>query len=80
MGLHAFLRDKYPLLSANLNKHFMPLSLKFVVARHPFERIVSAYQDKLQSFSRDLKYRGGYYYAMYGADIVAKFRQKFQSK
>lgn len=80
MGLHAFLRDKYPLLSKNLNKHFMPLSLKFLVARHPFQRLVSAYQDKLQDYARDLKYRGGYYYAMYGADIVTKFREKFQTK
>merc|ERR1719206_1293622 len=54
MGLHAFLREKYPLLSKNM--------------------------DKLADYSRDLKYRGGYYYAMYGADIVAKFRQKYQEK
>ena len=58
----------------------MPLSLKFLVARHPFQRLVSAYQDKLQDYARDLKYRGGYYYAMYGADIVTKFREKFQTK
>merc|ERR1719369_494222 len=80
MGLHAFLREKYPLLSKNLNKQFMPVSLKFLVVRHPFERVVSAYMDKLEDYSRDLKYRGGYYYAMYGADIVAKFRQKYQEK
>lgn len=80
MGLHAFLRDQYPLLSKNLNKHFMPLSLKFLVVRHPFQRIMSAYLDKLENFSRDLKYRGGYYYAMYGADIVTKYREKYQAK
>ena len=80
MGLHAFLREKYPLLSKNLNKQFMPVSLKFLVVRHPFERVISAYMDKLEDYTRDLKYRGGYYYAMYGADIVAKFRQKYQEK
>jgi len=80
MGLHAFLRDKYPMLSKNLNKQFMPQSLKFVVVRHPFERLMSAYVDKLQSYDRDLKYRGGYYYAMYGADIVTKYRPKYQEK
>eukprot|EP00090_Calanus_glacialis_P040237 TRINITY_DN7013_c0_g1_i6.p1 TRINITY_DN7013_c0_g1~~TRINITY_DN7013_c0_g1_i6.p1 ORF type:complete len:438 (-),score=101.44 TRINITY_DN7013_c0_g1_i6:166-1479(-) len=80
MGLHAFLREKYPLLSKNLNKQFMPVSLKFLVVRHPFERVISAYMDKLEDYTRDLKYRGGYYYAMYGADIVAKFRQKYQDK
>ena len=52
MGLHAFLRDKYPQLSKNLNKQFMPKSIKFVVVRHPFERVVSAYVDKLQSYER----------------------------
>ena len=80
MGLHAFLREKYPLLSKNLNKQFMPVSLKFLVVRHPFERVISAYMDKLADYTRDLKYRGGYYYAMYGADIVAKYRQKYQEK
>ena len=80
MGLHAFLREKYPMLSKNLNKQFMPVSLKFLVVRHPFERVISAYMDKLEDYTRDLKYRGGYYYAMYGADIVANFRQKYQEK
>merc|ERR1719244_125196 len=80
MGLHAFLREKYPLLSKNLNKQFMPVSLKFLVVRHPFERVISAYMDKMEDYARDLKYRGGYYYAMYGADIVAKYRQKYQEK
>ena len=59
MGLHAFLRDKYPILSKNLNKQYMPTSLKFMVVRHPFERIASAYADKLQSYNRDLRYRSG---------------------
>lgn len=80
MGLHAFLRDKYPLLSKNLNKQFMSKSVKFMVVRHPFERIISAYTDKLHSYTRDLKYRGGYYYAMYGADIVKMFRPKYQER
>jgi len=80
MGLHAFLRDKYPLLSKNLNKQFMTKSVKFVVVRHPFERIISAYLDKLHSYARDLKYRGGYYYAMYGADIVNMYRPKYQER
>ena len=52
MGLHAFLRDKYPLLSKNLNKQFMSKSVKFMVVRHPFERIISAYMDKLHSYTR----------------------------
>merc|ERR1719228_2421459 len=80
LGLHAYLRDKYPLLSKNLHKQLMPQSVKFLVVRHPFERLLSAYVDKLQDYQRDLKYRGGYYYAMYGADIVSKLRPKYQEK
>jgi len=79
-GLHGFLRDKYPLLSKNLFKQFILKSIKFVVVRHPFERIISAYVDKLEDYKRDLKYRGGYYYAMYGSDIVEKYREKYSRK
>ena len=80
MRLPAILRDKCLQLSKNLNKQFMPVSLKFLVVRHPFERVMSAYVDKMEDYQRDLKYRGGYYYAMYGADIVTKFRQKYLDK
>lgn len=80
MGLHALLRDKYPILSKNLNKQFMPASIKFLVVRHPFERIMSAYVDKLQSYNRDLKYRGGYYFAMYGSEIVERYRPTYQAR
>ena len=34
---------------------------------------------KVPLHCRDLKYRGGYYYAMYGADIVARFRPKYRA-
>lgn len=80
MGLHGLLRDKYPMLAKNLNKQYMPTSLKFMVVRHPFERIISAYLDKLSNYNRDLKFRGGYYYAMYGGDIVAKYRETYLTK
>ena len=80
MGLHAFLREKYPLLTKNLFKKFLPQTLKFLVVRHPFERVMSAYVDKLESQTRDVQYRGGYYYAMYGHDIVAKHRHKYKHR
>ena len=59
LGLHGFLREKYPILSKNLFKQLLQQSVKFFIARHPFERILSAYVDKLESYARDLKYRGG---------------------
>ena len=46
-----------------------------MVARHPFERILSAYRDKLEDLSRDIEAREGYYYTMYGKHIVAEYRE-----
>jgi len=80
MGLHALLREKYPLLAKNLYKKYIPTSLKFMVARHPFERLMSAYLDKLDNYNRDLRFRGGYYHAMYGGDIVQKYRERYLQK
>jgi len=80
MGLHAMLRDKYPLLAKNLYKKFIPSALKFVIVRHPFERLMSAYMDKLDNYLRDLRFRGGYYHAMYGGDIVSRYREMYQAK
>ena len=80
LGLHAFLREKYPLLTKNLFKKLIPQTIKFLVVRHPFERLMSAYVDKLESYSRDVEYRGGYYYAMYGHDIVSSYRAKYKQK
>ena len=48
---------------------------RFMVARHPFERILSAYRDKLEDLSRDIEAREGYYYTMYGKHIVAEYRE-----
>ena len=80
MGLHAFLREKYPMLTKNLFKKMLPQTIKFLVARHPFERVISAYVDKLENYTRDVEYRGGYYYAMYGHDIVSTYRHKYKLK
>ena len=55
LGLHGFLREKYPLLTKNLFKQLVPRSLKFLVVRHPFERVMSAYVDKLEDYERSVK-------------------------
>ena len=41
----------------------------FIVVRHPFERLLSAYRDKLERSNV-------YYYKKYGEKIVKTYRQK----
>jgi len=69
--IHKALRDHYPKQSSN---SIMKDTFRFMVARHPFERILSAYRDKLEDLSRDIEAREGYYYTMYGKHIVAEYR------
>jgi hypothetical protein len=68
--IHKLLRDFYPRYSAKVMKNRMKASKTFLVVRDPFERILSAYRDKLESYNRDLQYRDGYYYDHYGRFMV----------
>ena len=47
----------------------------FIIVRHPFERLVSAYRDKLER-SKAVDYKVDYFYKRYGGKIVKKYRQK----
>jgi len=71
--IHSILRNFFP--KPQSNKAFKDM-FKFMVVRHPFERILSAYRDKLEDISRDMEARSGYYYTMYGKHIVAAYRRK----
>lgn len=71
--IHKLLRDHYPKQSSN---RVMQDTYRFMVVRHPFERILSAYRDKLEDLSRDMEARDGYYYTVYGKHIVAEYREK----
>jgi len=46
----------------------------FIVVRHPFERLVSAYRDKLER-KHATDYLKDFYYKTYGRKIVQKYRQ-----
>ncbi|XP_042219217.1 carbohydrate sulfotransferase 11-like [Homarus americanus] len=74
IGLHRLLRDYYPKSATSKMKQAFKNSFKFLVVRHPFERIISAYRDKLEDYQRDLMFRDGYYYTMYGKNIVRVYR------
>jgi len=70
--IHKALRDHYPKQDSN---RVMKDTFRFMVVRHPFERILSAYRDKLEDLARDLEARDGFYYTMYGKHIVAEYRE-----
>ena len=47
--------------------------VSFIVVRHPFERMVSAYRDKLER-THAKNYLTDFYYKAYGKKMVQKFR------
>lgn len=48
-------------------------SVKFLFVRHPFDRLVSAFRNKLEDSSAQED--GAYFYKTYGRSIVERFRQ-----
>ncbi|XP_068249877.1 carbohydrate sulfotransferase 13-like [Palaemon carinicauda] len=48
--------------------------LKFMIVRHPFERLVSAYRDKLENLNIGQEHGVGHFYKKYGRKIVEKYR------
>lgn len=52
--------------------------LKFMIVRHPFERLVSAYRDKLENTNIGKEHGVDHFYKKYGRKIVAKHRPRGQ--
>ncbi|KAB7502086.1 Carbohydrate sulfotransferase 11 [Armadillidium nasatum] len=44
-------------------------TVKFMLVRHPFERLISAYRDKFENATQK------YFYKLYGEKMVQKFRE-----
>lgn len=55
--VHKLLRDFYPRLPNHKMWDIMKTSKTFMIVRDPFERILSAYRDKLENYQRDLIFR-----------------------
>ncbi|XP_076058134.1 carbohydrate sulfotransferase 11-like [Oratosquilla oratoria] len=49
--------------------------LKFMIVRHPFERLVSAFRDKLENVNIGFEHGVEHFYTKYGRKIVAKYRK-----
>lgn len=49
-------------------------TLTLLVVRHPFERLLSAYRDKLENSMIGAEHGTTHFYAKYGSRIVAKYR------
>ncbi|KAL0109943.1 hypothetical protein PUN28_013528 [Cardiocondyla obscurior] len=51
-------------------------SKKLLIVRHPFERLLSAYRDKLENSVAGREHGTLHFYRKYGAKIVRKYRKK----
>ncbi|KAJ8874790.1 hypothetical protein PR048_022679 [Dryococelus australis] len=50
-------------------------TLKLLVVRHPLERLLSAYRDKLENVKTGHEHGTLHYYSKYGRRIVSKYRR-----
>jgi len=74
-NLHTKITNLFPApASHKLRKRIFDESTKFIVVRHPFERFVSAYRDKLAGFSRNS------HYLNMRKHIIQKYRKNKKNK
>ncbi|KYN37364.1 Carbohydrate sulfotransferase 8 [Trachymyrmex septentrionalis] len=59
--------------------HVLTTSRKLLVVRHPFERLLSAYRDKLENSIAGREHGTLYFYRKFGAKIVQKYRSNNES-
>ncbi|XP_018023701.1 uncharacterized protein LOC108679561 [Hyalella azteca] len=69
-AIQNLLGQVFPRISGIAGPSLTKDTIKFMVVRHPFERLVSCYRDKFQDGLKD------YYYEMYGEKMVHLYRPK----
>ena len=74
----ALSRTSYVRYQAKLRRE-NKTEISFIVVRHPFERLVSAYRDKLER-THASNYLTDFYYKSYGRKIVQKYRRRALQK
>ncbi|KAG7177070.1 carbohydrate sulfotransferase 11-like [Homarus americanus] len=71
--LQVVLREAFKMIDPTRVNQTINSSLKFLFVRHPFQRLVSAYRNKLEDSYTEQD--GSYFYKNYGRSIVQKFRK-----
>ncbi|XP_014468481.1 PREDICTED: carbohydrate sulfotransferase 11-like [Dinoponera quadriceps] len=74
--LSSIARRAIPELDYPEAARFLNASTKLLVVRHPFERLLSAYRDKLENSVAGREHGTFHFYRKYGAKIVRKYRGK----
>ncbi|KAK4326838.1 hypothetical protein Pmani_002670 [Petrolisthes manimaculis] len=68
-------RAVWPPLEYHEAEQAMDSCLKFIIVRHPFERLVSAFRDKLENTNVGKEHGVDHYHRKYGRKIVARYRK-----
>lgn len=63
-------RQRYPRIALNELREAMANSTSFIIVRHPLERLLSAYRDKIQNSLPNTHHR------KLGGDIIKKYRKR----
>ncbi|CAB3366457.1 Hypothetical predicted protein [Cloeon dipterum] len=73
-------REVYPVEDSDQVEEALRTNLKLVIVRHPFERLLSAYRDKLENINVGLEHGVEYFYKSHGRKIVKKYRNETSSR
>lgn len=78
--LSSIARQAIPELEYPEADRVLNASKKLLVVRHPFERLLSAYRDKLENSVAGREHGTLHFYQKYGVKIVRKYRRKSPEK